>query len=148
MNIAIDLDGTIASWPKGDDDARNVGDPIEGSLHAIRTFQDLGLRVIIHTCRATWEDGGGVPAVVDFFVKHGFLVAVVCGREEKEFRHGEYLVTPWDRMPENVIGVWYGRAKPIAMYYIDDRAIHYSDSNAYNWKVIENDVVATVRALR
>lgn len=98
MNIAIDLDGTLTSWERGPSSQRNeIGPWLPGAQEALHALLAAGHTVIVHTCRATWEAGGGYAGVRGFFDRAGF--------------------------PE--VRVWRGVGKPQAHAYIDDRAIPF-----------------------
>lgn len=120
MNVAVDLDGTLAHW-RGrwhvDGERSVVGDWIDGAQEALRTLLERGDRVVVHTCRTTWEEGGSTGAVVAFLESGGFRTRLVYGREMRATHD-----TSDDLLPTEV-GVWVGVGKPIAHLYVDDRAV-------------------------
>lgn len=123
MNLAIDLDGTMAEWdnqfvPYGQ--KKGCGGWLEGAREAMDELLRLGHHLILHTCRATWEDGGGTEACEEFLRSGGFVPVRVVGQEMEAGPHVR------DLHPElREFGVWVGVGKPIAHWYIDDRGIGF-----------------------
>ena len=102
--VAIDLDGTLTSWEKGPSDQPNsIGEWLPGAKEALDFLLSAGFDIVIHTCRATWEAGGGYAGVRAFFDAEGYT--------------------------EPRVVVWHDVGKPIAQWYIDDRAISFQN----NW---------------
>lgn len=143
MNVAIDLDGTLAEWPKGPmlpyGVKAGVGEWIDGAEAALRELLRDGHRVVVHSCRTTWEDGGGTEAVLAFVGagvwgrgrdgwERPFLPVPIVGQEmavpvETAFGRAWHLA---DIRPERgQVGVWVGVGKPIAHWYVDDRGLHF-----------------------
>lgn len=119
---AVDLDGTLAVWdqvwrPAG---VKNKpGEWLEGAQSAIARMLFDWCTVIVHTCRATWEAGGGTDAVDEFIRSGGFVPVHIVG-QEMSGTHAD------DLQPQNgEVGVWVGVGKPIATYYIDDRGVNF-----------------------
>lgn len=108
--LAIDLDGTLAAWG---DDTSHCGEWMDGAQAALQQLLDNGDWVIVHSCRATWEEGGGASEIARFLVSGGFK-PVACDRRywQEELDPGE-------------VGIWVGTGKPIAQWYIDDRGIEH-----------------------
>lgn len=161
MNVAIDLDGTLAHWRRPDDYATRaeddpawsfgVGEWIDGAQDAVIRLVAGGNRVVVHTCRATWDAGGGTPAVVEFVRAGGFEPLLVVGQEMKGLVlpetdpvtvvNGEFntlagaqgigcVFDEGAERPERLaiklnIGVWVGVGKPIAHAYVDDRGVTF-----------------------
>ena len=124
MTVAIDLDGTIASWGH---EGYHVGEWIEGAQDALRTLLGEGHRLIIHTCRVTWPAGGEWKAVADFLRTGGFVPALVV-TEDDQRQKWVYVDEDFaDSLDNNaqVIGIWLGKGKPIADAYVDDRGIRF-----------------------
>lgn len=100
--LAVDMDGTlsklIGSHNGGAPDL-DESSPMKGAVEAIRRFHDRGWRIIIWTVRDDYKN------------------------IKKWLRH--YGV-PWDYINENPDQPT-SSPKIIADYYIDDRAIHFSD---------------------
>jgi hypothetical protein len=98
--IALDFDGVVNSYKSGYIENRLPDPPVEGALDFIRSVQDAGYRVAIHTTRAT------TPAAVDlirwYLKAHGL----------EESRADKVLIS----------------LKPKAMVYIDDRAYRFTGS--------------------
>lgn len=141
--LAIDLDGTLAEWEsaRAEDPAANrvVGQWVEGAQDALWKLREAGHVVVVHTCRATWTAGGGLKAVATFLRSGGFVPFAV------EYQDGDrdHFVEEWRWiMPDGDIdvsvcepnpslgdvrnvGIWFGRGKPVAHHYIDDRALRF-----------------------
>jgi hypothetical protein len=137
LNIAVDLDGTIAEWSGTGTD---VGEWIEGARDALVSLRTSGHAVIVHSCRATWDAGGSWMGIARFLKTGEFTPYAVTARDL-----GEGQITIWQRIYERdgvlsfgleppvtdrqldtmSIGIWVGRGKPIAHAYIDDRAVAY-----------------------
>lgn len=110
MNLAIDLDGTLADW--GDNHAA-CGEWQEGAKEALRGLLDGGDKVIVHSCRATWAAGGGRQEIARFLGSGGFRPVFSD-------------VFAWaDTLDPGEVGIWVGEGKPVAHWYIDDRAIEH-----------------------
>lgn len=120
MNVAIDLDGTLAAW---DADHTVCGAWLPGAREAIEELLAQGNNVVVHTCRATWEEGGGLKSVAEFLRSGGFAPCKVVTSG------GRAIWFDLDERPEdgphNRVGIWVGHGKPIAHWYIDDRAISF-----------------------
>lgn len=132
-SIALDMDGTLFEW--GADHLR-VGAPMPGAFEAIRQFQAWGLDVIVHSCRATWEAGGGTNEVARAMIGLGFQVAEMSYELSPDGNQRPCLIvlTPdligMDVIPDYyerpVVFIWTGVGKPIASWYVDDRAVTFS----------------------
>ncbi len=135
MNIAIDLDGTIAEWEKGVDyssSGNKIGKWIPGAKEAIDSFLEKGYGVIIHSCRATWKEGGGIESICNFLITGGYAPAVIHdsnGEMSITFEGVDDITKDFNKQ---FVMVWAGEGKPIASYYIDDRAIEFKG----NWQEI------------
>ena len=107
-SIAIDLDGTILEmdWDMWVKHRMNYfGKPKPGAIRALTFLRNLGYKIIIHTCR--------INTRINPQYTLGELWLIV---EEKLTEYG----IPYDE-------VWIETGKPIADYYIDDRALYFSD---------------------
>ena len=76
-NIAIDFDGVVHTFDKGFHDGTCYGEPIEGSLEAIKTLSEK-YNVIIFTAKAKpsrplVNGKTGAELVYDWLVKHGVM---------------------------------------------------------------------------
>lgn len=98
--VAVDLDGVIFEYDgwRGPD---HFGDPLPGAKEFLQSLRDMGIRIIIHTARTNKTHGD--PDEVAAAITNVLWVA------DLEFDE-----------------VWTGRGKPIALAYIDDRAIFMS----------------------
>lgn len=128
---AVDLDGTLAEWdqewrPAGVEN--KPGAWLEGAQSAVARMLFDGCTVIVHTCRATWEAGGGTVAVAEFLRAGGFVPVNIVGHE-MDGTHSDDL-----RPSEGEVGVWVGVGKPIATYYIDDRGVPFDP--ALGWEPV------------
>lgn len=177
VNIVIDLDGTLAEWNGGDE--RVCGKWIEGvdgrigAKDALALLLLSGHRCVVASCRATWVEGGGLPAVRRFLESGGFMSVPVIGREEllpnvvvagfaptlpADTKHEDSLESrrfvPCSAKCANglagggvvcatcrghgvqvepyQVGVWIGRGKPIAHWYVDDRGVPF-DTELTGW---------------
>jgi hypothetical protein len=166
LNLAIDLDGTLAEW--GSDHAR-CGEWIPGAQDALRQLREQGHKIVVHTCRATWDAGGGIAEVARFLQSGGFVACAVSmaldehGNQQEDWRliddagrvtNQDFLPAtfeakgidappyplkvPLQQVPE-AIGIWSGQGKPIVHYYVDDRAITFRD----NWETTLALIFAT-----
>lgn len=106
--IAVDFDGTLAQWDKGNFPA--IGEPTEGAKEAMEALKEMGATILIHSCRTATEISKypidkrmQQQAIAEWMKKHGIP-------------YDEILIVE----------------KPIAHYYIDDSAIRFED----NWKQI------------
>lgn len=100
-SVCVDLDGVLAQYDgwKGID---HIGEPNGGAREFLKELQKLGLRVVIHTTRLN--------------------TSVNEGYHETQLHS---FVTSWldtHRMPYDE--VYVGQGKPIAVAYVDDRAVH------------------------
>lgn len=100
-NIAVDFDGVIHKYSKGFQDGTIYDGPIEGAKEALETLSRK-YNVIIFTTRLSpiWkpEDTARQERQIkEWLAKHGFP---------------DYPLTG---------------SKPVAMYYIDDRAIRFEN---------------------
>lgn len=99
MVVAIDFDHTLC-------DTHNItppfkiGPPLPGAKESLVKLKEKGWTIIIYTCRA--NDGDKAVRVVEDWMK--------------------YFKIPFDY-------VWTAEkgAKPVADYYIDDKAIYFKD---------------------
>lgn len=105
--VAVDLDGVLAEY-EGWKGLEEIGDPqpgVRGFLQAVR--EELDLEVVVHTTR-------GNP---DPFHE---------GEQRATPEELEGLIWRWlqeHRLDGLVDRVWIGTGKPIAVAYVDDRAV-------------------------
>lgn len=136
MNFAIDMDGVLARWDWSLPMEQGAGEWMDGARDGVAALREHGHKVVVHTCRATWEAGGGMKAVADFLRDGRFVPFAVVGMaESEEWR----AVTPegWvEPVPTYVatserssVGIWFGRGKPIAHFYVDDRSVPPFDND-------------------
>jgi len=97
MFIAVDFDGTIA-----DHKYRDIGKPVPGAFEWLRTFQELGAKLILWTMRSDCEQSGPMLSqAIEFCSEHGV---------DFDSRHNSNLQT------------WTTSPKAYAHVYIDDAA--------------------------
>ena len=111
-NIAVDFDGVVHNFDKGWHDGTCYGDPIEGSLDALKTLSQ-NYNVIIFSAKVRPDR------------------PLVNGKTGKE------LVREWLEkydVLKYVKDITF--EKPRAQYYIDDKAIKFEN----NWQDILNEV--------
>ena len=111
-NIAVDFDGVVHNFDKGWHDGTCYGDPLPGSLEAIKKLSKK-YNVIIFSAkvrpdRPLVEGKSGKELVIEWLKKHEIFSCV------KDVTH----------------------EKPRAQYYIDDKAIKFVD----NWEEILKEV--------
>ena len=105
-NIAVDLDGTILEmdWSRwAMEGMEYFGDPKPGAIEALTKLREAGYRIIIHTCRTNLE------------LNFSFTIDEL---KEKIGKALDERGVPYD-------DIWTGVGKPIAPFYIDDRAIEF-----------------------
>ena len=118
QNIAVDLDDTILEmdWARwGAEGMDYFGDPKPGAAEALHKLRAAGYRIIIHTCRTNTELN---PAYTIKELREKIATAL----EERG--------VPYDE-------IWTGEGKPIAPFYVDDRAIEFRD----NWEEIADRIL-------
>jgi len=111
-SIAVDLDGTILDFDWDSWASKQInyfGQPKRGAIKALTALQKLGFKIIIHTCRTNIR------------VNPQYTLGELWMRVEKIL---ECHKIPYDE-------VWVETGKPLADYYIDDRAIEFD-----NWERI------------
>lgn len=116
--IAVDFDGTICdfAYPQ-------VGEPKKGVREALEKFKALGFKIIIFSCRTSHylpEVFGvksspsrqwAIKVMVDFLAEHKI---------------------PYDTIDDGELG------KPLADFYIDDKAVRFEN----NWAAIAHAIEA------
>ena len=120
MTIAIDLDGVILEYVEPWTGIRHFGDPIPGAAESIQKLKDLGYTIAIYTTRnnAMANHNAGYDALE--------LTSMVKSELDK------------GGIPYDFISLF----KPLARYYIDDRAIRFVDWNQALWEMMKHEQVA------
>ncbi len=109
--VAVDLDGVIYEvyWDTEDVEIKYrpfvFGSKIKGAKQALADLQDKGYRIIIHTCRV-------IPELNE-------------GYSEKQLYDIVRNKLDVDGVPYDEI--WTERGKPLAAFYVDDRAVRFED---------------------
>ncbi len=111
--IVVDFDGTICDFAFPD-----MGKPKKGVRESLEKLQKKGYKIVIHSVRTNkcWE-----------------------GHEQSNGDTQEKAIEDiQDYMKENEIpyDYIYTPDKPLAMYYIDDRAVWFNDDETNDWKMI------------
>jgi histidinol phosphatase-like enzyme len=98
--IAIDFDGVIHKYSNGWKDGTCYDEPIENAIESLVTLYDNGFKVIIYSTR-------GRIQILDYITKH------------------------FNRLfpQREMIDIEITNIKPMAIAYIDDRGIRFT-----NWK--------------
>jgi hypothetical protein len=140
VNIAFDLDGTLAEW--GHLPGR-VGDWLPGAEKGITEMLRGGHRLLVHTCRATWAEGGGTMEVARFLLVAGFAPKLVLGREQAPDPNHPGAVTFDQLRPElGEVGIWVGVGKPIAHLYVDDRGLRFDQLVGWTPEFVQQVLLA------
>ena len=105
VNIGVDFDGVIHKCSKGFYDGTIYDDPVEGSFQALKELSKK-YKLIVYTCKAKPDRGlingkNGIQLVWDWLEKHNMSQFVSKVTAEK----------------------------PRAVFYIDDKAIRFSNWN-------------------
>jgi len=113
--IAVDLDGTILSY---DPPAYpGLGEPLPGVIEALTALRDIGYRIIVHTCRlrgAPEEVGAEAARIAAHLTERG---------------------VPFDEL------FLPGAGKPMAEWYIDDKAVAFrGDWDEVLEEIVEADI--------
>lgn len=103
--IAVDFDGVIHRYSKGWQDGSIYDSPVEGSEKQLKKLVDKGYKVVIFTTRVNPEMGDNVEV------------------EREKMR--KWLSS--NGFKENVHYHEITALKPKASFYIDDRAIRFTD---------------------
>jgi len=114
MRVAVDLDGVILDfdWDKWVKHGMNYfGETKEGAIGALSVLQKCGYKIIIHTCRTNPEVNP----------KYSIEDLEILVRKTLTMRG-----IPFDE-------IWVKEGKPIADYYIDDRAIRFESWSQVMW---------------
>lgn len=106
--VAVDLDGTLLDFDNGWAGHKTFGNLKEGAKEALEHFRTKGFKIMIYTTR------NEVDLVKKLLDKYGLA---------------------YDWINENPTHPPCGSNKLIADFYIDDRAIHFT-----NWKDVIKEV--------
>jgi hypothetical protein len=115
--IGVDFDGVIHKCSKGFHDGTVYDDPIEGSLEAIKTLSEKYV-IVVYSAKARKDrplvqNKTGVEHIWGWLEKHGFAQYVQEVTSEK----------------------------PRALFYIDDRAITFTDWDSCLEKVKNLEII-------
>ncbi len=111
--IVVDFDGTICDF-----EFPEMGKPKKGVRESLEKLQKKGYKIVIHSVRTSrcWEDH----------------------KESNDNTQEKAIEDIQNYMNENKIpyDYIYTPDKPLATYYIDDRAVWFNDDLTNNWKEI------------
>jgi len=113
--LAVDLDGTILSNKKPFMGIRDFGRPEKKVRECLMFLQKHGFEIMIHTTRVNRLLQDKAPAVLRMNVADALEL---------------------NRIPFDAI--WLGSGKPLAEFYIDDRAVFY----AGDWEETMKEILA------
>ena len=82
MEIAIDLDGTLAEY-KGWVSIKHIGAPIESIAKVVMDLHQGGFKIVIFTARA--NDPEAIPYIKEWLDEHGFPNFEITNIKRKEF---------------------------------------------------------------
>jgi len=116
--IAVDLDGTILdfSWEKWVKyGVKYLGKPKAFAIPVLKFLQSFGYKIVVHTARinSTYQD----------------TYTDLCKRQTQLESVLKKYGVPFDE-------IWTGNGKPIADFYIDDKAIKF-----INWQQILKEII-------
>jgi len=111
--VVLDFDGTICAFKFPD-----VGEPIPGVKEALEKIKEMGYRIVIHSVRTAsyWNSGD-----------ENFRPCQEHIKIIEEYMEKHHL--PYD-------DIWLAD-KPIAIAYVDDRAVRFKGS----WKEVIDEIV-------
>lgn len=112
--LAIDLDGTIFQY-KTWMGINHFGKPEKKVRECLAALRKLQFEIIVHTCR------------LNNIVNDQPLPELRLIVKDALDRHG----IPYD-------GIFSGSGKPVAEFYVDDRAVHY----AGNWEETMKEIIS------
>ncbi len=122
-NIAVGLDGVLAHYD-GWKGLENIGEPIPEARQFLIWLRDIAnLKVIIHTTRTNLEINR--IEIVEIYRRKSKWERVLPSHNEQMIIV-KNVVKQWlidNSMPYD--SIWQGNGKPVAVAYIDDRAIAY-----------------------
>ena len=98
--LAVDFDGTIVNWSGS---ITPLGSPTDGVVDALKAFKLLGFKILIYSCRNNITFSGESYIAMKQYLDDNQI--------------------PYDEIDDGKNG------KPVATYYIDDRAIRFDN----NW---------------
>lgn len=105
-SVCFDLDGTIASYDDGWQGASNIGEPLERGCQLLKECAKK-YYIIIYSCRSNpnlnsgYTEGRLAQYIIDWLNKHDL---------------------PYDE-------VYVGPGKPVAIAYVDDRAVPFNKNS-------------------
>lgn len=112
--VCLDFDGVVHRYSEGWKDGTCYDVPMDGVGAAIKTLQDEGIAVCVHSTRSPKQ-------IWDWFAKHLPLIdceVVLDVGEESRF---------WNRT--DCVGLF--TRKPVATVYVDDRACRFFPSHGW-----------------
>lgn len=101
--LCIDWDDTLVSY-KRFGDLENPGTWLDGAPEALRALLKSGRQVVIHSCRANWDQG-----------RETIYTKLLEAGLERWIRSGD-------------LDIWLGEGKPLGLVYVDDRGFRFPGS--------------------
>ena len=118
-SIVVDFDGTIATNVGHPD----IGEPIEATIELMRKAKDAGLEVVIQSCRWSKGDWNTAEDAAQQMVECAFWL------DEHD--------VPYDRLEAG---------KPLAIFYLDDKAVRPDELELLESLVEKNSVFSKMQA--
>lgn len=116
--VAIDFDHTLHD-PSTRNPGYKMGTPYPGAREALERLRNLGVRIVIHTCRARSE-----LAVPDPDPE----LAEYLGSAQHVMDWLDYFAIPYDEVTAQ---------KPMAFAYVDDKAVPFLG----DWASVEKELI-------
>lgn len=83
MNIAVDLDGTLAEWTEKGYEPTKIGPPVPAMMKRVKEWIARGDEVTIFTARLA--DAGSFPAIKAWLRENGLPDLPVTNKKLKDF---------------------------------------------------------------
>jgi hypothetical protein len=114
-SIVVDFDGVICKHRFPD-----VGEPTEGVIEALNTLKKAGYRIVIHSCRTSFQ----------------FRDLLIGDQFERIKDYMKHYKLPFD-------DIW-APDKPIGVAYVDDKGINFNN----NWSEITEKLLLKSKKLK
>lgn len=112
MIISVDFDNTLVGY-----DESGAAFPLAGAAEAMKTLKEAGCHIVIHTCRIG--------------------IALEKGSLKEELRLVSLILKDFGICYDEI----YLHPKPIADFYIDDRAIQFDG----DWKAPIRKIISSIK---
>lgn len=121
--VCVDLDGVLAKLDKWEG-VEKFGPVIPGARFFLEELRREGFKIVIHTVRCSPDVN---PKPEDWTIRNPWDLPDAPGSGTDASVWADYLVTlvrRWLNANDLTFDeIWYGRGKPLADIYIDDRAV-------------------------